>query len=169
MVRPLPAKVAWYGSSGSPIGRQPAPFRHQASPASTTPFPSVSKSRSASSSYPVQPACGQPIPATRSGNAAAYAASPDSVGAPSPSVSWRIASSCASARTSISPSSSSSKSPVPSGSTVTRNVWVAVSPEPPPSVAVTVTVAAPTACGVTVTAAPETSTVTIADDDETAR
>ena len=112
IVWPLPANVAANRCCelelSPPIGRQPAPSFHQSSPASAAPFPLVSKSRSATSSYPMQPPAGQPFRVAASGNAAVYAAHPAPIGTPSPSRSCRTASSWTRDAISISPSSSRS-------------------------------------------------------------
>ena len=86
MVRPLPSNVAANRLGSDPMGSQPAPPFQYASPASGPPLPFVSKSRSAASSYPVQPStAAQPSRSTASANVARYAAPWPGAGVPSPS------------------------------------------------------------------------------------
>ena len=116
-VWPFPLNLALKGEATSlpaaalPMGLQPEPAFQYASPASGPPLPLVSKSRSASSSYPRHGPM-QRNSASSSGKAwgkaARYAAAPASAGTPSPLTSCRIASSCASVEISISPSLSRS-------------------------------------------------------------
>ena len=74
MVWPLPSKVV----AKPPMGAQPVPLCQYSSAESTSPSPSVSKSRSAVNSYPVQSlssasseVVGQPMAASALGKALA--------------------------------------------------------------------------------------------------